>query len=1733
MKTKRSLLFAAAVVSGSIAFAQTPDSDGHVLTALWKEYKAAADADLPKKEAEILDKIKKEAAGKHLAVDFYDAATAYVEAVVRRNWKEREKQNATLAEDVKTFDEPIVTFLWKAEYERPGYDALVAYITEHASELGGRHEAFYDRGIRGRYFGGALKKYFASDYEYALWRQLSSYAYGPVYEQLSKVVAGRYPNECALAFYTVESGDGRKAALDAIVEKYKGTAASFYPLAESLRMEFSDMPKANATSAEFKAFYDRCQAYEKQRNAFTGNEKVIAENCKGIKSLCETMTAQKLSVSFRDGKAVVHFRNLSSAKLTVHNYDKKPTLKSWELKNPKGSFYVEDTVSVDIPELRDGAYTFAVKNGKVVSESRYTQYTLSMALRYEAKGWGVYITDYLTGQPLAGNVTVLINKKGRELAKAEVKLETGFTILPESLQTAINEWNSWVTVSVQSGSRLSKEDEIYPAEERQYTGEETSRVRGRILRDQGAYRPGETVRFKALLYEGTVAKGFQVVGTKAVKAVFYDSEGNEIASKSLKTNAFGSVSGEFAIPKDLRGGYFSISLKNGKQTVVSESFRVDEFAIPTFDLTFEKSDKLFLIGDEVPVLGTLKSYSGHPLSGSILRLKVERWGKPVVDEEVPFDPVTGKFSFAFKAAEGGFYGITAEVVDPTGETLAFETSVWVGDEIDLGMEVRETLEGRFALKNEPSSYRWGWNRPQRSIIAADAARVLVTAKNNEGEVIPDLPLTYSLYDISQKDTVTVCTGSAKSGEELSLPLPAKNALYALRLTSVQKNGLDKTVETNKTCQMLHLGSGVLPERLAYVFARPGKQESGHIRFAIGACDGVQWTSVSVFDARLGRLHNDVVRSEIRELKWVDIPVPTAWPEEVAVSLLAMKNASYEQFGFDLTLPKPDLQLPLTLTRFVDSSLPGAEYSFTLQTSPDAEVLVAAWDKALDAIQSNPWRAISLPRPVMASINNSVVTGFVDGKNKVEEDELDFLEEAAVFYDADEAGVVAYGRNVKSALTGMTVSKSVATEEVFTDEEEDVAEAGAEPVIRSEFATALTFQPHLRPDADGKLEVSFRTSDKLSTYYLGVFAHDKDVRSTVLQQEILVTIPVKVSLLEPRYLYAGDAYEAAVTVSSNADVPLGGTVRLVAEYRGSQLGKELSVKEFSSPVTLAAGGTEVVRFPLEALEMTPAFVGDQGTLTLTATFVSAGFSDGLKVDLPVYPAAQTLTEAHSAVLHGGADREALLSELLGRFVNVPGSQATLRDISILDMVKEAIPTKVEPAGNDVLSLSEAWYVRLLSGKLLGQSFDTDELLGKILACRNADGGFGWFEGMESSPMMTAVVLERMAKIAAQGFSVPEMAASVRYLDKTHFDHSAPIWRCGISDAQYMYVRSFYAAVPFAYEPVGKVAEKAFAEFKKGAAEYLTPKSKRGLVGQILAKARRLLTLRQLAASAEGKELAKAWGVTPSKLTASLNADIKSLAEYAVEHRDGGQYFPNAVMPWRGLLESEAYAHALLCDLFDETHPAISDGVRLWLMLQKETQKWDEDPAFVDAISSILRGSQQVLDTRVLALSATYTAPFTAIKAAGNGFTVERRFFRENGEEIAEGDEVRIGERIRAEYRIWNAENRSFVRLSAGREASLRPVEQLSGYMHRGFLRPFRGGIALAFSPYGYRHVKAERTDFFFDAYPEESSVLSEEFFVQLSGRFTAPVVTIESLYAPHYRANDAFRAPLVSSLPKNR
>ena len=1732
--------------------AQT-DQDGHVLTALWKQYEEAVKADRPQKEADLLSKIKEEAQQRHLPVDFYDAATKYVETVRRRDWKKANEARENLKQEVKAFDHPLVTYLWMGDTGASS-DERWAFVKDRSKVFREGHNPALYRGIGGL-MGGAMEEFIASDYEYVLWHLLGSRRYGSleqdeVYQALQAEVARKYPGEGYLAYYAATRNYSRairKPALEKVARQYAGKAVSFWPRKDLLQIEFEDLNEEKAGAAAYQALYQKCLAFEKERTALKGSEARIVEEIETVQTLAGTLTRQDLDVRVVDKKAVVRFRNLDKATLSLRLDDK--TVKTWKLTNPVRSFYVEDQVEVALPTLGDGSYSLEAVNGKVSDIAWYNQHTLSLATRRDARGRTAYVTDYITGKPL-DKAELILWKGDRKVASETVSLD-GFTLLPRRFRQLIeNNTDTYYNLSAQTGSgtglRASERLSIYDSRyTREYEGVQSESTYCNLYKDRGAYNPGDTLKFKAVVYQGNLVDQVSVVPGKDVEVSLFNTEGKAIERLKLKTNEFGSVSGAFTLPTGEKNGYFNIQITSGKRHLVTDSFRVDEFVLPTFTLSFDYNDKLYLKGDEVTVSGKVKSYSGHSLTGADLAVKVTRWGN-VVHEQHLQPEADGTFAFTFLAEETGYHDVEVTVTDATGEMQEFGAGVCVSDYINVSLSMQNAAEGEFVTmdeKNTNGSARY-IGRPYRSslskyILVEDIARMEMEVKNSDGVRI-DVPVTYTLY---AEDSTVVRTGTAASGEVVALDFKGiPDGLYSLHAEAVEREAKDKS-----DCKILKLSptGKVLdaPVRRVFLTGPEDVPMGEKIRLTMGTADGAEYAVVTLFGKGRQILESRKIvlrgaQGKAGSLETIELDYKDDYPDAVRLQVFYFKRGEAVVFDKEYSRTRTRLALPLQFDRFTDSAFPGTKYTFTLKTDPGVEALAAVFDKSIDAIAPNHWQVVTLRHFSVPYVGIDSVCGRVNGDDP-------FADDIAL----EEKIVVGYGVSAPKMMTraaaatndAMVADAAVAEEAIpFQMVEEKPGFDGGEDVpIRSKFETALTFQPYLVSDAEGNLSFSFETSGKLSTYYVQVYAHDKGMRNAYLRQEMVVSVPVKVAVVEPQFLYAGDTYEMAVSVSSNTDKPVSGQLYLYVYPSGEYEGQEaVSVQRVA--VTVPAGGTQSHRFPVR--------VPDLETIGFKAVFAAEDFSDAVFVPVPVQKPVQTLTEAHSAVLRAGLDRETLLADLRSRFVNVPASAATLTETTLLDLVRAAIPSKADPDGNDVLSLSEAYYVRLMASVIPGSTGNlaegTDKILSKVLACRNADGGFGWFEGMESSPVITAVLLSRFAKLRDHGFEVPDLTSSVKFLDKNHFAVELPIWRGYLSDTQYMFIRSLYPTVPFEVKPVTTEGKKRFSEFQKYAKSYLVPSAKagRGLQGQIMAKARRVQTLLNLSASSEGVDLAKAWGVkvaAKSRMQSSLKADIESLKEYAVEHRDGGWYYPNAVMPWRGLLETEADAHALLCNLMQPYAPQISDGIRLWLMLQKETQKWDESPAFVDAITAILDGSDVVLATSILSYSATYDKPFADIKAAGNGFTIARKFFREKTvekvyddrsgkndfvtvrEEIAPGTPVAVGDKIVAEYHIWNAENRSFVKVDAFREAALRPVEQLSGRTGWGWWR----GRSLTYAPQGYRNVKADRTEYYFDSFPEEQTTISEEFFVTQAGTFTAPVITVESLYAPHYRANDGFHGVL--------
>ncbi len=1795
---------------------QPADADGHVLTELWADWRKAVQQDRPKRQADILARIREQAISQHIAWDFYDASERYIDAASSRNWKLRDSLNAEFARNVREFNEPLVTFSWMGGRGNVPVDSIFDYVQANAKSLKASHNAiFYKDGIH--HYGSLrdvnapfLKDFYSNDYEYALWQLLpftsgNKVGEGRVYEALKAYEGNAYPLGVYLDYLTVkvntmEDAD-KQLELQKFADKYNGKAISMLAKADILAYRFAGMKKGKSSSSDYEAFYRECQAFEKTRSAFHGDEARVAEDVESVKNIISELTEKNVDLSVRDGKVIAVLTNMNSVHLEMRLKDNsgKPLIDN-VLKNDTGSFFVGDTLSMDIPELSDGEYFIVAKSGKIEGILPYSSHRISLASRTDSRGLCIYATDYKSGEPLK-SANIELKKNGKIVTAVKNFSFNGFTALPGEI-TSRMKGDSYYSLNcsfVDNAGFLHRSPDISvrgenPVGISQASDKQDARQSlCSIYTDRGAYNPGDTVDFKAVIYCTDGISSAEVAPAYAeYKVSLVNAEGKEVNSMSLLTNDFGSIAGRFVLPESGRNGWYSIEIsgEGQKEAVFSKSIRVDDFILPTFDVAFDNVDKLYLPGDEIAVSGQVSSYSGHPVSSDNAVYEVASYyGKRIVSGSLPIAS-DGTFTLKFRSDNSGWssYRITVRITDGTGETHEYGKSVFVAGSVKVRAGLVNAAEGKVNSLEKIRTV-WGdwYNVNIPVILLADTASVKLSVDSQDGRPVP-VSISYCIENETRE---SVSASSVQSGAIESIDMSGlASGLYTLKASVSVKDDAGKEYNDTTTLKFVLVrdSDNVLdaPVKDLIVPLNTEVKAGTQAEMLFGTADGSPvWALAEVFGENSELLETRMVQlSGVRgadgSMTRLSFDYKAEYPDAIRIQIFYFKDSETVSCGYEYHRVRTAFDLPLEFSSFEDRTWPSSSYTFFVRTLPGVECLAAVFDKSTEVIAPNAWDVFRLGDFHVGYVYVDACPGSVGEKDIFSNNSL------------DEVVTVGYGaqaRRYKSNRLHTRAAEAPMMDKAEGEAAEDVpGDAAAEPEIRERFANALTFQPFLRSDKDGNLSFTFSTSDKLSTYIVSLYAHDKMMHNASLCREMMVTLPLKVNVTEPEYLYSSDKYRLAASVSSVADNDISGTLTLYV-YNGKdrktlEASGATPLSVHTEEVTVPAGKSVRAVFDVNVAELLKG-IALPSDLGLKVVFNAggglgheSGFSDGLFVSVPVYPAEQTLTESHSAVLMAGMDKNQMIDRLRGEFANVSGADAESKEISIIDMIREAIPSKVEPDGRDVLSLTEAMYVRGLSYQLralarvpadVDVKTSDDELFRKVFSCHNADGGFGWFEGMKSSPVITAVLLERFAKMIAAGnldgnAAVAEDAAScddieavlasaVRYLDKGQFGlpDVCPLWCGGISDAQYMYVRSLFTSVAFDGKILaGKDMDKRLKNFRKAAKDYLLPKKERGLNGYIIDKARRLSTLRNLAASGDGAVLAKAWGLglnLDGKLMASVDADVVSLLEYAVDYKDGGIYYPNLVMPFRGLLASEAYAHSMLCDLLTDyaldasSDPAasssdnvkealrVADGIRIWLMLQKETQHWDAEPAFVDAVNSVMNGSSAVKSTSVVALMAKSRKPFSDIRAAGNGFTIERHFFIEGSgseaggvvrREIKPGEVLHVGDKVLAEYRIHNDENRSFVKVTVPREAAFRPVNQLSG-RYGWWLSPLRVSGWYSFAPQGYRDVKPDRTEYLFDSYPEEDTVISEELFVTQSGVFSAPVPVIESLYAPHYRANAAF------------
>ena len=118
-----------------------------------------------------------------------------------------------------------------------------------------------------------------------------------------------------------------------------------------------------------------------------------------------------------------------------------------------------------------------------------------------------------------------------------------------------------------------------------YSGRNYDNLVTEVFTDRSIYRPGQTVHASVIAYQNT-KQGYKTkaAGGLTFDMILRDANYKEIGRKSVTTDSFGTAAADFEIPTSRLTGRFSIKADYG--TKGYESFSVDEYKRPTFDVSF-------------------------------------------------------------------------------------------------------------------------------------------------------------------------------------------------------------------------------------------------------------------------------------------------------------------------------------------------------------------------------------------------------------------------------------------------------------------------------------------------------------------------------------------------------------------------------------------------------------------------------------------------------------------------------------------------------------------------------------------------------------------------------------------------------------------------------------------------------------------------------------------------------------------------------------------------------------------------------------------------------------------------------------------------------------------------------------------------------------------------------------------------------------------------------------------
>ena len=1048
--------------------------------------------------------------------------------------------------------------------------------------------------------------------------------------------------------------------------------------------------------------------------AYPGEQQSVKVNYKNLTGI----TLQLYKVNLPVTSAVLQNR-------TTHFESKYARLQREEhfsLKPTTDYLNVDTTLTIQAPQA--GIYFLkAVPDGKKgVSDGTLMNVTALKTI-YRPLPDGtleLVVVDAVSGQPVSeAEVTIYTEKGGGYSPQQTYQADKQGTLKLDFLNSNKYWYNAHTAAdNAMPILNLWKNDYYYKESKRKEVLQ--------LFTDRSIYRPGQTVYVSGLAYE-MEKDSTRVLADKKYTVSLYDANNNETGKVEVRTNGFGSFSGQFVLPSPCLTGYFSLRAAD-----TSVSFKVEEYKRPTFDVTFEPVKVEYQVGDSIEVVGMAKTFAGAPVQNARVHYNISRsyawvwrfmgrgsarWeGEAMTDADGKFS-VPVHFEIDSDRRESPLwyytYNIQADVTDGAGETQQANLSLPLGStSMVLNMD----------------------NLPD-NLVKEKKLEIKLTAMNLSGEPV-DTPVTYQVVEMEEqkdgqeKEGRKVLTGTVEANKsfvpEAIYALPSGN--YRLKLSAKDTQGRECTA--SKNFLLFSLNDKRPPFVITDWFYQDGLEfdAASPATVYIGSSEKNVYLLYDVF---AGNKRLESKRIELSDsVVSFRFPYKKEYGDGILVSMAFVKDGRLYSHNARIMKPAPEKKLQLKWTTFRDKLRPGQQEEWKLTVlypdgSPaEAEMLATMYDASLDKIYSAHKLDFGVDFHYVVPLtywNTSYMRNaylYVDFPLKrLRAVPLEYSELIIPSTGRMEAMVVGYGGSPRATLAGAlkirgrSAANAVMNQEAVTDmvlqeemvetsaqekaemgSSEELAETG-DIQIRENFAETAFFYPQLRTNEKGEVSISFVLPESLTRWKFMGLAHTRNVDYGKIEATATASKEFMLQPNMPRFVRVGDKANIAASLMNLSDKGVKGTVRM-------ELFNPETEKVFYSQkqkFDVKGGETGHVNFTFEVSDkyavMACRMVADGDT-----------FSDGEQRYIPVLTDKQWVTETVPLNVNGEGAHIFSLENLFNKHSKTASEQRLTVEFTAHPAwyAVQALPVVANPQNEDALSWATAYYAHSLAACIVKEN-----------------------------------------------------------------------------------------------------------------------------------------------------------------------------------------------------------------------------------------------------------------------------------------------------------------------------------------------------------------------------------------------------------------------------------------------